>query len=113
MNKGGCDGEVVLGTAGLLGSVAVVEGAMGLAVVLGRFASGELGREGGAWSEIRVVVVGGGGVVDLVIPGARPIRDVGVHWLVERRVEWSLPQTRRTNGFGPFALAGLAHPGFL
>jgi hypothetical protein len=66
MSKGGCDEEVSFGTAGPLGSAAVVEGAMVIPVVLGRFASGELGREGGMWSEISVL---GGGVAVLVIMG--------------------------------------------
>lgn len=56
------------GTAGAFNSEAVAEAAMVFAVVLGRFASGELGREGGACPEVSViVVVGGGGVAVLVI----------------------------------------------
>ena len=46
-SSGGCDEVVSFETAGGSGSGAVVEGAMAVAVVLGRFASGELGREGG------------------------------------------------------------------
>ena len=65
MSRGGWDEVVSVGTAGVpLASVSVAEGAMVFAVVLVRFASGELGREGGAWLTILLV---GGGVAALVI----------------------------------------------
>lgn len=67
MSKGGWDEDVSFGTAGAFNSEAVAEAAMVFAVVLGRFASGELGREGGACPEVSVVDVGGGGVAVLVI----------------------------------------------
>ena len=56
ISSGGCDEVVSFGTAG---------GSMAVAPVLGRFASGELGREGGTWSDCSVL--GGGGVAALVI----------------------------------------------
>ena len=64
MSSGGCDEVVSFGTAGGSGSGTVAEGAMVVAAVLGRFASGELGREGGTWSDCSVL---GGGVAALVI----------------------------------------------
>lgn len=76
-------------TAGVpLTSALVAEGAMVVAVVLGRFASGELGKEGGTWSEILSV---GGGVTALVITSPHPIssvvncRSTLAH---QERVEW-------------------------
>jgi hypothetical protein len=57
---------VSFGTAGAFNSEAVAEAAMVFVVVLGRFASGELGREGGACPEVSVL---GGGVAVLVIMG--------------------------------------------
>ena len=63
-SSGGCDEVVSFGTAGGSSSGSVAEGAMVVAVVLGRFASGELGREGGTWSDCSVL---GGGVAALVI----------------------------------------------
>jgi len=49
ISSGGCDEVVSFGTAGGLGSGTVAEGAMIVAAILGRFASGELGREGSTW----------------------------------------------------------------
>jgi hypothetical protein len=49
ISSGGCEEVVSFGIAGGSGSGTVAEGAMVVAAVLGRFASGELGREGGAW----------------------------------------------------------------
>jgi hypothetical protein len=47
ISSGGCDEVVSFETAGESGPGTVAEGDMVVAVVLGRFASGELGREGG------------------------------------------------------------------
>jgi hypothetical protein len=84
MSRGGWDEVIRFGTAGVpLTSGSVAAGAMVVAVVLGRFASGELGREGGAWSEILSI---GGGVAALVITSPRPISStvtVGERWLTE------------------------------
>lgn len=107
MSRGGWDEVVRFGTAGVpLTSGSVAAGAMVVAVVLGRFASGELGREGGAWSEIFSI---GGGVAALVITSPPPISStvtVGVRWLTENALcDCTYSQTRRT--FGLFAL-GLA-----
>lgn len=49
ISSGGCDEVVSFGTVDGSGSGTVAEGAMVVAAVLGRFASGELGREGGTW----------------------------------------------------------------
>jgi hypothetical protein len=65
MSRGGWDEVVSFGTGTPL-DASVAEGAMVFAVVFGRFASGEFGREGGAWSELLVV---GGGVAALVMTG--------------------------------------------
>jgi hypothetical protein len=105
MSSGGWDEVVRFGTAGVpLASGSVAAGAMVVAVVLGRFASGELGREGGAWSMIFSL---GGGVAALVItsPPISSTVTVGVRWLTENAFCDCTPQTRRT--FGLFAL-GLA-----
>jgi hypothetical protein len=64
ISSGGCDEVVSFGTAGESGPGTIAEGDMVVAVVLGRFASGELGREGGTWSDCSVF---GGGVATLVI----------------------------------------------
>ena len=64
MSSGGCDEVVSFGTADGSGSGTVAEGAIVVAVVLGRFARGELGREGGTWSDCSIL---GGGVAALVI----------------------------------------------
>jgi hypothetical protein len=89
ISRGGWDEVVGFGTAGVpLTSALVAEGAMVVAVVLGRFASGELGKEGGTRSEILSV---GGGVAALVITSPRPVSSVvivGVHWLTKKRAEW-------------------------
>jgi hypothetical protein len=65
MSRGGWDEVVSFGT-GMPLDASVAEGAMVFSVVFGRFASGELGREGGTWSELLVV---GGGVAALVMTG--------------------------------------------
>lgn len=70
MSRGGWEEVDNLGTEDEpLDSAAVAEDAIGEAVVLGRFASGEFGREGGAWLGVLVV---GGGVVAPVITGLFP-----------------------------------------
>jgi hypothetical protein len=51
ISSGGCDEVESFGTVGGSGSGTVAEGAMVAAAVLGRFASGGLGREGGMWSD--------------------------------------------------------------
>jgi hypothetical protein len=60
---------------------------MVVTAVLGRFASGELGREGGAWSGCSVLGGGGGGVV-----AAAPVIAAGSYCLCR------LPSTRRQIG---------------
>jgi hypothetical protein len=59
INNGGCDEDVSFGTAGDVALFCVAEGD-----ILGRFARGELGRDGGAWFEGPV----GGGVDGLIMP---------------------------------------------
>jgi hypothetical protein len=63
MSRGGWDEVVSLGTGTPL-DASVAEAAMVLAMVFGRFARGELGREGGTWLELLVT---GGGVAALVM----------------------------------------------
>ena len=101
------DANVNLGPAGASLSNAVAEGAIVFAAIFGRFASGEFGKEGGAWSEVSVA--GGGGVVVLVMTLARPTSGIASDSIANSDMPLEKDalsdQLQRVNLFGPFALA--------